>query len=150
MKENISTISLCFHQNQISANKLRLQISKVPEALIQTNNAKLLFFVIDLTSQVEEWEMERETGFEPATSTLARLRSTNWAILAFAVKRINSILSKDRQSIFFWSMENYIIQPCYSAWSLHHILVWPKWLSLKDFRVTVDNQSFSNYPEFKL
>ena len=27
--------------------------------------------------------MERETGFEPATSTLARLRSTNWAILAF-------------------------------------------------------------------
>ena len=27
--------------------------------------------------------LERETGFEPATSTLARLRSTSWAILAF-------------------------------------------------------------------
>ena len=64
----------------------------VQEALIQTNNAKLQFLVIDLISQVEEWEMERETGFEPATSTLARLRSTSWAILAFAVKWINSIL----------------------------------------------------------
>ena len=120
LKENISTISLCFHQYQITINKLRLQISKVQEALIQTNNAKLLFLVIDLLSQEEEWEMERETGFEPATSTLARLRSTSWAILAFALKRINSILTKDWQSIFFWSLENYIIQPCYSAWSLHH------------------------------
>ena len=26
--------------------------------------------------------MERETGFEPATYTLARYRSTNWAIPA--------------------------------------------------------------------
>ena len=92
LKKNISTISLCFHLHQITVNKLRLQISKVQEALIQTNNAKLLFLVIDLISQVEEWEMERETGFEPATSTLARLRSTSWAILAFAVKWINSIL----------------------------------------------------------
>ena len=79
------------------------------EALIQTNNAKLLFLLIDLISQEEAWEMERETGFEPATSTLARLRSTSWAILAFNIKWVNSILSKDRQSIFFWSLENYII-----------------------------------------
>ena len=55
LKENISTISLCFHQYQITKNKLRLQISKVQEALIQTNNAKLLFLVIDLISQAEEW-----------------------------------------------------------------------------------------------
>ncbi|SVA62479.1 uncharacterized protein METZ01_LOCUS115333 [marine metagenome] len=45
---------MCFHQHQITVNKLRLQISKVQEALIQTNNAKLLFLVIDLISQVEE------------------------------------------------------------------------------------------------
>ena len=65
---------------------------RAKEVLIQTNIPKLLFLLIDLISQVEEWEMERETGFEPATSTLARLRSTSWAILAFAVKWINSIL----------------------------------------------------------
>ena len=92
LKEYISKISLCFHQHQTTVNKLRLQISKVKEVLIQTNISKLLFLLIDLISQVEEWEMERETGFEPATSTLARLRSTSWAILAFAVKWINSIL----------------------------------------------------------
>jgi len=45
---------LCFHQHQITVIKLRLQISKVQEALIQTNNAILLFLVIDLISQVEE------------------------------------------------------------------------------------------------
>ena len=54
MKENISTISLCFHKRQITVNRLRLQISKVQEALIQTNNAKLLFLMIDLITQVEE------------------------------------------------------------------------------------------------
>ena len=123
LKENNCTISLCFHQHQINVNQVRLQICKDQEALIQINNAKLLFLVIDLISQVEAWNMERETGFEPATSTLARLRSTSWAILAFAVEWINSILSKDRQSIFFWSLGNYIIQPCYSAWSLHDGLV---------------------------
>ena len=48
---------------------------------------KLLFLLVYRYENVE-----RETGFEPATSTLARLRSTSWAILAFAVKWINSIL----------------------------------------------------------
>ena len=33
--------------------------------------------------------VERKTGFEPATSTLARLRSTNWAIFAFGVANVN-------------------------------------------------------------
>ena len=36
-------------------------------------------------------KMERETGLEPATSTLARLRSTNWAIPALSYKD-NSII----------------------------------------------------------
>ena len=41
-----------------------------------------------LIIQVSLWYqgnwVERETGFEPATSTLARLRSTNWASIAFS------------------------------------------------------------------
>ena len=38
---------------------------------------KLLFLLV-----LRQANMERETGLEPATSTLARLRSTSWAILA--------------------------------------------------------------------
>ena len=32
--------------------------------------------------KIKKQQMERETGFEPATYTLARYRSTNWAIPA--------------------------------------------------------------------
>ena len=50
--------------------------------------------------------IERKTGFEPATSTLARWRSTNWAIFAFklasfVVKAVANLkLLKEHQSIF--------------------------------------------------
>ena len=39
---------------------------------------------------------ERKTGFEPATSTLARLRSTNWAIFA-----IHIFLRRCKDTAFF-------------------------------------------------
>ena len=45
--------------------------------------------------------MERETGFEPATSTLARLRSTSWAILALLENTYSFYLeNEDSQTIF--------------------------------------------------
>ena len=45
--------------------------------------------------------MERETGFEPATSTLARLRSTSWAILALLdITYLFYLENEDSQTIF--------------------------------------------------
>ena len=66
-------------------------------------------FMIDI-------KKERKTGFEPATSTLARLRSTNWAIFAyvfsvslqlicfsFAVQRYNKFQYLQIFSYFFYN-----------------------------------------------
>ena len=63
---------------------------------------------------------ERKTGFEPATSTLARLRSTNWAIFAIkycllskTVQRYNLFCNWQRKKYFFskrnWCSYIYLI-----------------------------------------
>ena len=57
---------------------------------------KLLFLLV-----LRQANVERETGLEPATSTLARLRSTSWAILALLENTYSFYLeNEDSQTIF--------------------------------------------------
>ena len=57
---------------------------------------KLLFLLV-----LRQANVERETGLEPATSTLARLRSTSWAILALLDNTYSFYLENEvSQTIF--------------------------------------------------
>ena len=57
--------------------------------------------------------LERKTGLEPATSTLARLHSTNWAIPAkqsktIIAKKITKVKYLTQHFLWFWILWNSI------------------------------------------
>ena len=78
---------------------------------------------------------ERKTGFEPATSTLARLRSTNWAIFAFHLflrqRKGTTFFKTDKEKMKFFCKNKIFIATiwlhggCYfiNHWSLFMIFL---------------------------
>ena len=94
-----------------------------PQSSVSTNSTTRTWVCILWDTRVK-WE--RKTGLEPATPTLARLCSTNWAIFAYVMQRACSrggsppfLLCKGRE--FFYSEQ--IFEELFSIkfQKIHHL-----------------------------